>query len=434
MKRRVFSFLLALLTVLAVVPFSCLAADKNYGEIPIYIGHPDVDYMAEEVLKEIDLSGKTDREQIRSVYLWVIQNCSSIWSGKTYFNESTVKAQVDRYFYQQCDQALQNGEILIRPEYESAYADSKTALSSYDSNHYIANFAKEMMLKRAGDSVHYASVLAVLLGHLGFDCRVISGTDANHSWNYVLVDGQYQWLDAWADLTAASAPEYLLISDTAAWAATHTWNSGYSNWLTANSAAIQEDYEYGAAIFSEEPWSRCSNWAAEYMERAYQLQLIPETLHYTNLTANITRKEFAAVAVAMYEKLSGKQANIYMNSSPFSDTEDPAVLKAYCLGVVNGMGDGTFAPDSLLTREQAVTMLGRVYELVYIGNVDDGSGLSHPSVKKFADDSSIAAYAKNYIYYFVSAGVINGVGNNRFAPKQQMTREAALKTAVEAVK
>ena len=60
----------------------------------------------------------------------------------------------------------------------------------------------------------------------------------------------------------------------------------------------------------------------------------------------------------------------------------------------------------------------------------DGSKLPQTGVKAFADDSSISSYARNYIYFFAGQDIINGVGNGKFAPKQSMTRESALKISV----
>ena len=118
-----------------------------------------------------------------------------------------------------------------------------------------------------------------------------------------------------------------------------------------------------------------------------------------------------------------------MTSSPFSDTDDPQVLKAYCLGVVNGMGDGTFAPDSPLTREQAVTMLGRVYELVLTSAISGGEGLPQELVLSFTDHWDISDYAKNYVYFFAGQSIVDGMGDGSFAPKSNMTREQAIKVA-----
>ena len=79
-------------------------------------------------------------------------------------------------------------------------------LYDYDSNAYIAAFAYEMIYKRCGNCAHFAALLTVLLTRLGYDCRLIDGVFVNndgstyeHKWNYVLVDGQYYWLDVRMD-------------------------------------------------------------------------------------------------------------------------------------------------------------------------------------------------------------------------------------------
>lgn len=439
MKKRVISLVLALAMLLSI-SVTAGAAGRNYGNIPIYIGHSDVDYMAEEILKEIDTAGKSYKEQVRAVYNWVVKNCSAAGDGKLYFTEAGVDAEVDRYFYEECDAALQHGDILIRPDFDSAYNSSGVF---YDASHYVANFAAEPMMKRSGSSINYAALMTVLLGHIGFDCRIVSGTandsKAEHCWNYVLVNGEYLWLDVWyaiEDYADSGKVSYdcFLVDDISKWNTADRADGNYAEWLQENKDSIADDYGFTSAVAAGEPWSRCSNWALEQMEQAHEISLIPEVLQYTDLTEDISRGEFAAVAVAMYERLAGCDVPEYVGASPFTDCDDADVLRAYALGIVKGMGDGKYAPDRNLTREQAVTMLGRVYELVTTGKVSDGSGLGSEGVAKFSDDSSISAYARNYIYHFVSINVIQGVGNNKFAPKDSMTREAALKTALEAAK
>ena len=52
MKKRLLSAVLVLLMLVAFVPVTAAAEEgKLYGEMPIYLGFPDVDYMAEEILK-----------------------------------------------------------------------------------------------------------------------------------------------------------------------------------------------------------------------------------------------------------------------------------------------------------------------------------------------------------------------------------------------
>ena len=66
MKKRLLSAVLVLLMLVAFVPVTAAAEEgKLYGEMPIYLGFPDVDYMAEEILKELDLAEKTAEERER---------------------------------------------------------------------------------------------------------------------------------------------------------------------------------------------------------------------------------------------------------------------------------------------------------------------------------------------------------------------------------
>ena len=54
MKKRLFALFLALTMLLGMLPVTAAAKEeKLYGEVPMYLGYADVDYMAEQVLKEI---------------------------------------------------------------------------------------------------------------------------------------------------------------------------------------------------------------------------------------------------------------------------------------------------------------------------------------------------------------------------------------------
>lgn len=450
MKRRILSILLLLSMLLTLLPAGVLAAGKTYGQIPIYLGYADVDYMAEEILKEIPTAGKSDREKIRAVYDWIIQHCSRYeWNGEYHFDEAAVVAQAEGAFYEKIVSAVEAGEVVLRDEYvEETFDDGSGVLyMSYDSNYYIASFAYEMMMTRTGNCAHFSALLSVLLNHLGYDCRLIdgdfinnSGTTVEHKWNYVLVGGKYYWLDVRMDHSLYSSSGtigyyYFMQPNTNTWAAQHSWDHEYSDWLAQNAAAVADSYVAQAAVAAEGPWSRCSDWAKDVVEEAASAGLIPDSLYGMDLTNGITREEFAAVAVNLHAALGGA-AEAYEGENPFSDTDDVYVLTAYGLGVVNGVGGGRFAPDKTLTREQAVTMLGRVYELAEKGAVADGSGLLKKGSDGMAFDDAgmIAEYAANYIAFFVDQGIVEGVGNHQFAPQKTMTREQAIKVAMETVK
>ncbi|RHV76455.1 S-layer homology domain-containing protein [Butyricicoccus sp. OF13-6] len=108
----------------------------------------------------------------------------------------------------------------------------------------------------------------------------------------------------------------------------------------------------------------------------------------------------------------------------FSDTKDEDVLHCAALGVVNGVGNGKFAPQQQLTRQQAASMLHRLGNLRK--NAKDNVKDRMPHV--FADGADIQAWARNDVYWVYNQGVMNGVSGNRFAPNNSYTREQSIAT------
>ncbi len=171
-----------------------------------------------------------------------------------------------------------------------------------------------------------------------------------------------------------------------------------------------------------------SAWATEELERADELGLIPDVLLGEDLTQDITRAEFAAVAVKAYEALSGTAA-IPAVTNPFTDCNDVEVLKAYNIGAVGGMSATTFAPNELLNREQAAAMLTRVFKKISMPGwtlaTDGEFKLDYTKPALFADDAQISDWAKDSVYFMAANGIINGMGGNKFAPKNTTTAEEA---------
>ncbi len=170
----------------------------------------------------------------------------------------------------------------------------------------------------------------------------------------------------------------------------------------------------------EKTWIKASEWAEEELDKADEIQIIPNKLKYADLTANITRAEFAHVAVKLYEKLTGNKAVVVANN-PFIDTADEEVLKAYNLEITKGTSEVTFNPDALITREQMATMMTRA---VTKSEIDTKVDLD--KVTKFADDGEMHDWGKESIYYMSSIEIIKGVGNNTFNVLGNATREQAL--------
>lgn len=165
-----------------------------------------------------------------------------------------------------------------------------------------------------------------------------------------------------------------------------------------------------------------SDWAAEELSAAESAGVITERLSAADLKKDITREEFAELAVRAYELLSTTKAEAAADN-PFSDTENPEVLKAYELGIIKGVSEDGFAPDALLVREEAAVMLARVYQKIMTG--DAAKEISHTPESTFADDADISDWAKGAVYFMAEGGIINGVGENKFAPRNTTDEEKA---------
>ena len=95
-----------------------------------------------------------------------------------------------------------------------------------------------------------------------------------------------------------------------------------------------------------------------------------------------------------------------------------AVRRLAQSGIVKG-SDGMFRPDDNITREDAAVIIKRFAE--YCGAALDVRRES----AEFDDNSDISDYAKSAVGDLYVSEIINGSDNNRFEPKQSMTRAQA---------
>lgn len=185
-----------------------------------------------------------------------------------------------------------------------------------------------------------------------------------------------------------------------------------------------------------------SDWAKEEIEKAAACNLLPYELT-SGYTKNITRKEFcnliyrliatefspysdsrqgewSAIDNVIYErKLTNK-----LNSVSFSDCTDDKIKFLSAAGIINGMGDGTFAPDTSITREQAAAILCRTAE--FLGNKTMPTAVRH----SYADKEDISDWAESSVACMNVMGIMKGASETEFSPQGHYTIEQAIATMI----
>jgi hypothetical protein len=142
-----------------------------------------------------------------------------------------------------------------------------------------------------------------------------------------------------------------------------------------------------------------------------------------------------AMIVTVLGRLSGADVSAYAAGS-FSDVRAGQYYAAYVEwakegGIVNGVGDGRFAPNAEITRQDLAVLLARCAEF---------SGKQFPATlqyARFADDARIADYAKNAVETLYCGGIVSGKPGNSFDPHGSATRAetaAMLHRYAEAIK
>ncbi len=132
--------------------------------------------------------------------------------------------------------------------------------------------------------------------------------------------------------------------------------------------------------------------------------------------ANINR---AMLVTVLYRYVGEPAVN---KSAPFSDVSMDAyyanaVIWAKQNGIVNGVTESEFAPDTSLSREQLATILYR-FAGSYLKIETAASG----DLEKFTDSAKIAPYAQDAVKWAVGEGLITGMTDVELAPQGTATR------------
>lgn len=165
-------------------------------------------------------------------------------------------------------------------------------------------------------------------------------------------------------------------------------------------------------------YQNASSWAIPELDRAAQYGFITSSIS-ARMNAPITREELCEVIMKMYERLEGK-VEVIDEYDTFSDTKNSYILQAYKLGIVNGIGNGKFAPKELTNREQVAAMMHRTIQAM-----NTETDFSTIGAENFADGNLISTWALESVKFMNKNGIIKG-NKGYVDPKGTTTREQAV--------
>jgi hypothetical protein len=103
---------------------------------------------------------------------------------------------------------------------------------------------------------------------------------------------------------------------------------------------------------------------------------------------------------------------------PASHPNYTAINAAYQLGITTGIGNGKFAPDDLITREDACTLLYRAFEKLGL-SVTEGTA---SDLLSFPDCTKVDSWAVNGVASMIKSGIIGGDQNGNINPRNNLAR------------
>ena len=170
------------------------------------------------------------------------------------------------------------------------------------------------------------------------------------------------------------------------------------------------------------------HWAEEYITYMYA-QNVVNGMEETKFApdANVTRAQCAV----MICRWMGIDTSLFVDTElDFVDSADipayalDAVRAVYAMGIITGH-DSTegvyFAPNSSLTREQAMTIIGRVQQ----------SGYPMAELSAYTDWDQVQGWSEKYVRELVGRGIITGFEDGTLRPNAAVTRAQLAKILTE---
>lgn len=157
------------------------------------------------------------------------------------------------------------------------------------------------------------------------------------------------------------------------------------------------------------------HWAEKYIEYLDKEGVINPNAQTGNYSPDsvITRAEFMRYVNRAFHFT--EKAEINYSDVNKNDWYYETVQIAEKYGYINGVGNNKMNPNGDITREQAATIIGRLYKTTTADAVT-------PSQLSFTDKDKINTWSAGYIYDAVQKGYITGYPDGSFKPQNTIKR------------
>jgi len=158
------------------------------------------------------------------------------------------------------------------------------------------------------------------------------------------------------------------------------------------------------------------HWGVDFINDLYEKGIVSGTTATTySPENNIKRGDF----VLMLYRAVGQP--LQPDLAAFTDVAEgsyyaAAIAWAKDAGITTGVGDGRFAPEDMLTREQAFTFVYRAFPSLRITTTGEA-----PALAGFTDIADIAEYAKTPTAVLTALEIVGGA-DGRLTPRSPLTR------------
>lgn len=174
-------------------------------------------------------------------------------------------------------------------------------------------------------------------------------------------------------------------------------------------------YEYGSRYRVKISAEVVFDDRTEVIEEVFYFKTV-ESNNLVDADELVTRGRFAQMLIEALDINKRSVTISLFRDVPITHPYSDAIHTAYSQSYIYGYGNGTFGPEHILTREQLITMVMRVYDRLKKDDIDP-STITLP----FKDKADISDWSLEAIKKAYALEIIVGTTDNTVVPQQFIT-------------